>query len=292
MEIYRAEHMGMCSGVRCAIALVDGVKQPSEWTILGDLVHNNFVMRRLMRAGFRRTPADSLPGDISTKGVIVTAHGCSSGIISALKKKGKKILDTTCPKVGTLQNNVRQALEQGMYPVILGDPAHVEIRGITDDLEYCSVYSSVRDIENAPQAGHGKIAVFTQTTFSHEEAAKCRCAIRIKNPDSSIEFFDTLCDATRERQTAAARLCGLCDGVVVIGGKNSNNTKSLAEICSSKGVPTLHVQGPEDVPFDFIEGMNSIGLTAGASTPDELIEAVAGRLQNAHREHVLRLDIA
>lgn len=279
MRILMAEHLGMCFGVRDAIALARGVKRPEQVTVHGELVHNEEVLEDLRRRGL--TVAAEGGRDIpASPTVLVTAHGISDRERARLTAAGKSLIDTTCPLVRRVHLAARRLTAQGCFVVVIGRPGHVEVRGIVEDLERYAIVDGEPDIQcwNEPRIG-----VICQTTTPPDRARALLSAIVAKNPASSVRFLDTICAPTRQRQEALARLLRKVDALVVVGGRKSNNTRQLAALAESQLIPCLLVQGPDDVDPAWCRRFRRIGLTAGTSTPDETVAAVYGTLRRIAR---------
>lgn len=274
MEVIRADVVGMCFGVRDALAVIDGIGQPGQVTIHGELVHNPAVLDHLDERGFHREPEAGREGAPlpATSNVLITAHGVSDAERGRLIAAGKQLIDTTCPLVLRV-HRAAQALEaQGYHVLVIGKRNHVEVRGITGDLRAFDVLESPADVRryDAPRLG-----IVCQTTMPLRTVQSIRQAIDRLNPDAEeVRFVDTVCRPTKERQRALERLVERVEAVVVVGGRNSNNTRELVAFCQDRGVPAHHVEGPDDLDPDWFSGVSVVGLTAGTSTLDETIDAV------------------
>jgi 4-hydroxy-3-methylbut-2-enyl diphosphate reductase len=277
MRILRAEAMGMCFGVRDALAVIDGVTEPAGVTIHGELVHNETVLAGLRERGFAMVGEADRARLPTTDRVLVTAHGISDTERRRLEAAGKSLVDTTCPLVVRAHRAARGLEALGYHVLVVGKRGHVEIEGIVGDLEHFHVLESVDDVETYPQR---RLGVLCQTTATERHVQRVRAAIEERNPHAEIRFVDTVCRPTKERQRALARLLEQVDAMVVVGGRNSNNTRELARLCEERGVPTRHVQGPGDLDPSWFRGCRAVGLTAGTSTLPGTIEAVAQALES------------
>jgi 4-hydroxy-3-methylbut-2-enyl diphosphate reductase len=269
MKILRAEHLGMCFGVRDAIALAlrEASKQPL--TILGDLVHNETVLARLRSQGvqFQNDAAA-----VSTSRVMITAHGASEHKLAEIRQSGLQVLEATCPLVHSAHRSLKTLVNEGFYPVIIGQRDHVEVRGMTEDLAEFDVVlneNEVTDLRERPCFG-----VVSQTTQPIEKVRRLVQMLRKRFPDSEIRFIDTVCQPTKQRQHAALDLAKQCDVIVVIGGAHSNNTHQLVKTCSQFCPRVHHVQTAGDLLPDWFRADDTIGITAGTSTPDTVINEV------------------
>ncbi len=266
--------MGMCFGVRDAIALTRTIQNPADVTIHGELVHNEQVNQELADQGFashgevgRTIPA--------TPAVMITAHGVSNHERNKLRDAGKQIIDTTCPLVRRAHDTALQAESEGWHVVIAGKRGHVEVVGLTGDLADFSIVESPTDARLLP---HPRIGIVCQTTLQPTAAEAIAEAMRAANPDSEVRLFNTVCRPTRERQSAMKELLDQCDAVVVVGGPRSNNTLQLVRLAQAAGTPAVRVNSPAEINEEWVSEFDVIGLTAGTSTPDSIIDAVHERL--------------
>jgi 4-hydroxy-3-methylbut-2-enyl diphosphate reductase len=270
MKVLLAESLGMCFGVRDAVALALASPHPAGLTILGDLVHNPRVLRRLEEAGIRTVASVDAP--VETERVMITAHGASHQVIAALRARGLEVEEATCPLVAHAHRSLQRLVARGYFPVVIGNPEHVEVRGLVGDLEE---YAVVPNAEAIPRlAGRSRLGIVSQTTQPIDFVLELVEQIRAAFPAAEVRFQDTVCRPTKERQQAARDLATRCDVVLVIGGRNSNNTRQLVRTIEAQGTPAYQIEGPEDLRPEWWAGAESVGLTAGTSTPDEVIEAV------------------
>jgi 4-hydroxy-3-methylbut-2-enyl diphosphate reductase len=271
MQVLLADAMGFCFGVRDALAAARETPQPDAVTIHGALVHNEAVQRQLDSLGFR-SAAESDRGRIPpTPLVMITAHGVSDRERSRLEQNGKQLIDTTCPLVQRVHRAAQLLAAEGRHVLIIGRPGHVEVQGIIEDLASGEVVEGEQSVKPYP---FDRLGIVCQSTTPPRLAAAVNAAIRAANPRADIRFIDTICQPTRDRQDAVLRLLPLVDAVVVVGGRNSNNTRELAALCRDRGVPAYHVQTAADLDPRWFRGCRVVGLTAGTSTLDETIEDV------------------
>jgi 4-hydroxy-3-methylbut-2-enyl diphosphate reductase len=272
MRVIRAEVMGLCFGVRDALEVVDAIDEPSTVTIHGQLVHNEVVQGRLAARGFamreERDRGSTPPG---TAAVLVTAHGISDRERGRLEAQGKRIIDTTCPLVARVHQAARVLQADGYHVVVIGRKGHVEVEGIVGDLDDPEVVESVEEVAVYP---HRRLGIVCQTTMTEDRVARIRAAIVALNPDAEITFVDTVCLPTKEHQRSLDRLLDRVEAVVVVGGRNSNNTRELAARCRDRGKPAVHVQSADELDPARFKGFATVGLTAGTSTLAETIEEV------------------
>jgi 4-hydroxy-3-methylbut-2-enyl diphosphate reductase len=269
MNILRADHLGMCFGVRDAIALALQQGRTRPVTVLGDLVHNETVLERLRDQGvkFERQVAG-----VATPDVLITAHGASGRAIAAARARGLNVLEATCPLVHHAHRAVAALVRAGYHPVIIGRRDHVEVRGLTGDLDVFDVVLTEADV--AALAPRPRFGVAAQTTQPIERVRHLVSCIERRFPEADVRFVDTVCQPTKQRQQAAVDLAQRCDVVIVIGGAHSNNTRELVETCARHCERVHHVQTAGDLRGWWFEDARTVGITAGTSTPDDVIDAV------------------
>lgn len=277
MNIIRAEHMGMCFGVRDAIALAKQAANNQSITILGELVHNETVLNDLRQRGVQ---IEHSIESVTTPTVMITAHGASERRLEEVRRHGLHVLEATCPLVTYAHNALRKLVRAGFHPVVIGKRDHVEVRGLTEDFTEFDVVLSVEDI--ARVAERPRFGVVSQTTQPTERVRALVDAIRQRFPNSEVRFVDTVCQPTKQRQLAAVELAKKCTAVVVIGGAQSNNTRELVNTCSRHCSRVYHVQGAGDVRPEWFHATDTIGITAGTSTPDSLIGEVESAIARLH----------
>jgi 4-hydroxy-3-methylbut-2-enyl diphosphate reductase len=275
MHVIRADAMGLCFGVRDALALTRTVENASLVAIHGELVHNEIVQNQLKQQGFHITPEANRKSLPERSQVLITAHGISERERLRLEAAGKRLIDTTCPLVRLVHEAARRLAADGFHVIIIGRLGHVEVQGIAEDLADHEIVGRVDEVQTWP---HARLGIVCQTTTPPWLAEQIRIAIELQNPHAEIRFQNTICQPTRERQDAVERLCGQVDAVVVVGGANSNNTRQLVALCERLGTPAYHVQRAADIRPSWFEGCKILGLTAGTSTLDETIQAVYDRL--------------
>jgi 4-hydroxy-3-methylbut-2-enyl diphosphate reductase len=208
---------------------------------------------------------------------MITAHGASDRLIDHVRQRGHQVVEATCPLVRFAHRSVQRLVKEGCHPVIIGIRDHVEVRGLTGDLAAFDVVLTEADVDALPE--HSKFGVACQTTQPLDRVQRLVLRLRRRFPKSEVRFVDTVCQPTKLRQSAATELARRSDVVVVIGGANSNNTRELVGRCSQQCRRVHHVQTAEDLQADWFEFGDLVGLTAGTSTPDEIIDAVEQRLE-------------
>jgi len=265
----------MCFGVRDAIALAHERAANGPLTILGDLVHNATVSADLRARGI--AIAHELAA-VTTPTVMVTAHGASQRELAQTRALGFDVVEATCPLVHVAHKAVHALVRDGYHPVIIGQRGHVEVRGLTGDLDRFDVVLNDEDV--LALEPHPKIGVAAQTTQSIVRVRHMVDLITRKCPDSLVRFVDTVCRPTKDRQIAAIDLARQSDVVIVIGGANSNNTRELVQTCGRYCTRVYHVQTYADLRPGWFVDVDTVGITAGTSTPDEVIDEVDRRIRD------------
>lgn len=271
MRVVRADAMGMCFGVRDALAALEGLDEPARATIHGELVHNEAVLGALRDRGFAMSDESGRRDLPPTDVVVITAHGVSDRERDRLESAGKHLVDTTCPLVRRAHLAARSLSARGYHVLVVGRPGHVEVRGIVEDLP---AYDLVPDESAARRFEADRLGVVFQTTTAPRRAGAILGAIRRANPHAEVRAVDTVCRPTKLRQRAVERLISETDAVVVVGGRNSNNARELLELCRERGRPAWLVRDRSELDAAWFDGVRTVGLTAGTSTPDALIDGV------------------
>jgi 4-hydroxy-3-methylbut-2-enyl diphosphate reductase len=276
MKVIRAEEMGMCFGVRDALRATRSVADPTLVTIHGELVHNPRVARQLGEAGFRQSREDSRVAAVGTPVVLITAHGVSNAERRRLEAANKALIDTTCPLVRRAHDAAQTLQAEGRHVLLVGKAGHVEVRGIVEDLERCDVIEAPDEVRCYDSH---RLGIVCQTTMPPDVVADVCAHVRRLNPLADVRVIDTVCRPTELRQQSVVDLAGRVDAVVVVGGRNSNNTRWLVNVCREHGTPALHVESAEDLDPAWFAGVRTVGLTAGTSTLDETIDEVYRALE-------------
>src|SRR6185369_4359231 len=219
MRIIRATHLGMCFGVRDAIALALARADAGPLTILGDLVHNPTVLGALEAKGI--AVAHDV-AQVTTPTLMVTAHGASARALATTRALGLTVVEATCPLVHVAHRAVAAFVRDGYHVVIVGQRDHVEVRGLTGDLDQFDVVLEDADVLALDE--HPRIGVAAQTTQAIEKVRRLAALIRERLPQSEVRFLDTVCKPTKDRQSAAIDIARQADVVIVVGGHSSNNT--------------------------------------------------------------------
>lgn len=273
MTVIRASTLGTCRGVQRALALVEQTlaEHPGEPVYtLGPLIHNPRVVEEYRRRGV--VPVGSL-SDVERGIVVIRAHGIGPEERRQCGREGVTCVDATCPDVLRVQELVRDRAARGDGVVIVGDPTHVEVRGIRGYAPDSVVVSTEAEADSVGIAGPC-IAV-GQTTFPRDRYLRIAGILRSRIP--GLEVHETSCPATERRQQSLVELARKVDAIVVVGGKESANTRWLHQVAVSTGRPAWHVEGADDLPPD-IGRFAAVGISAGASTPESLIAEVEAAL--------------
>jgi (E)-4-hydroxy-3-methyl-but-2-enyl pyrophosphate reductase len=277
MKVKRAAKYGFCSGVRIADLKVKRFAAGGgRGAILGQVVHNERVVEEMEKLGVRTV--DEITA-VSEPTIVFSAHGVPPSFHALAKGSGLNVLDTTCKFVYDIHRESKDALAAGYHLVFIGDPKHREVIGYTNDLDPATyhIVSTIEGAQSVDWSRFPKIKIFYQTTLNAEEFENVVNVIERRAQD--VSRGDTICYATKENQDAARALAGdpEVDVIVVIGGKKSANTKHLWEICR-ESKPAYLVQGRDDLEPAWFQGARVVGLTAGSSTPDYVIDEVEERL--------------
>src|SRR5262245_32003203 len=252
MNVVVAEVLGMCFGVRDALQVIEALDRPEAVTIHGELVHNEVVTRQLRERGFRTADEARRRELPLTPTVLITAHGVSDAERQRLQAAGKQLVDTTCPLVTRVHKAALALQAEGYHVLVIGRRGHVEVQGVIEDLHSCDVVQDADEVRTYP---HDRLGIVCQTTATARNVRKVCAAVEAKNPRAEVRFVDTVCHPTKAHQQSVERLAEQVEVVVVVGGRNSNNTRELAEYCRGRGLPTYHVQGAADLDPAWFRGV-------------------------------------
>ena len=272
MKIERAQSYGFCFGVKRAIKIAE--EHPGSAT-LGPLIHNNLEIERLKRK-HNVSLAHSLDEIEPGKATVIRTHGIPKDDLAKLREKGSEVIDATCPFVTKPQQIVEEMSREGYDIVIFGDVNHPEIKGVMSYAEG-PVYAILSMEELVELKLRERVAVVAQTTRKIEEYNKIVTYLVPRHKE--VRVFNTICNATFENQDAARDLAKRADVMIVIGGKQSSNTKQLYSICKQHCPDSYHVESKEELQKSWFEGKNLCGITAGASTPEWIIEEIVGKIR-------------
>ena len=283
MKIILANPRGFCAGVDRAISIVELALEihGAPIYVRHEVVHNRFVVNGLRERGaiFVEELSEVPDGAI----VIFSAHGVSQAVRQEAKDRNLKVFDATCPLVTKVHMQVARASKKGTKAILIGHKGHPEVEGTMGQYgnQEGGIYliESIEDIANLPVAQNDDLTFMTQTTLSLDDTAETISALKEKYPAIQGPHKNDICYATTNRQQAVRELAKQSDLVVVVGSKNSSNSNRLAELASRMGVASKLIDDPDDIQSDWFNGVQTIGVTAGASAPEELVQSVIARMK-------------
>lgn len=269
MKIYKARVMGFCYGVRRAMKLAEETAEKHENAVtFGPLIHNPQVVSRLEKRG---VPVVKDLNKLNNEIVIIRSHGVGPSCYNTIKCKHLGLVDATCPFVRRNQEITKKLVADGKQVVLIGEKKHAEMKSVSEwAVGNSFIVENMEDVEKLPHLNEANIVI--QTTFSVALANELIDAISRKS--DKISVHKTICAATSERQQAARELAKQMDVMIVIGGRNSANTGRLAEVCRNEGARTYHIETAKELQKEWFHSHDKVGITAGASTPDWIIEEV------------------
>ena len=275
MEIILADKAGFCFGVKRAINTAFEAAAAGTVYCLGPLIHNPQEVDRLRQAGVVTVNdlAALKPGD----SLIIRSHGVPPKVLSEARDKGIKIIDLTCPFVAKAQKHAETLKNEGYQVVVAGEKKHPEVQSI---LGYAGEHAVVAE---SPADLHGmrfkpRLGVVAQTTQSYSNFSEI--VLNLLSLSKELKVYNTICYSTTERQNAARTLAGKVDVMVVVGGRNSANTTRLVSVCKEESRPTYHIEVADELRPEWFTGVKRVGVAAGASTPDWIIQGVIKKLQD------------
>ena len=277
MHILLAEHHGLCFGVRDALKRAETLAAAGPLTVLGELVHNPVALARLRDRGARQGDLADLASAAPNSRVLVTAHGASDERRRAWRDAGFQVHDTTCPLVRRAHASLATLVAAGYQPVVIGRADHAEVRGLTGDFPGAVTVETEADLANVPEAT--RYGVVAQTT---QPLAKVRALVdtlRAARPGAEVVYRDTVCQPTKDRQAALAKLLAEAEVIIVVGGRGSNNTRQLVLAAEGAGRRAHQIERPDELDPAWLDGAEVVGLTAGTSTLPETVRAVHARLE-------------
>ena len=277
LKVIRAEHAGACYGVQRALDMtLKASAQGSSVCTLGPLIHNPRVVSELEEQGIHVAQSVS---DIDADQVVIRSHGVVPQVLDELSAQGLQVVDATCPHVMRAQRAAAKLAREGRQVLVVGEAGHPEVEGISAHARVaggeCVIVGGAQDI---PDSLSNRIGVVVQTTQSQAKLDEVLVALEGKGLD--IEVKNTICPATTQRQKSAISLAKTVDAMVVIGGRNSSNTTRLYEICAQHCSRAHHIESAEEIQPSWFEGCKTVGVSAGASTPDNQIESVIALLES------------
>lgn len=274
MNVTVAKSAGFCFGVKRAIDTVyQEIEKGEKVFTLGPIIHNEQVVEELEEKGVKVINSIEDLADIKDGTVVIRSHGVSEQVIRQLEKYDIKIVDATCPFVSKIHRIVQEKYREGFQIVIIGNKTHPEVEGING---WCKdsavVLETVSEAEKFRPDPQKKLCIVSQTTFNYKKFKDMVDIFEKKSYD--ILVMNTICNATEERQTEAGTIARQSDAMLVIGGKHSSNTQKLYEICSKECPNTYFIQTLDDLNLELFQSFRSVGITAGASTPNNIIKEV------------------
>jgi 4-hydroxy-3-methylbut-2-enyl diphosphate reductase len=283
VRIRKTEETGFCFGVKRALrTLEEAAQKYGEVETVGPVVHNQQVVDQFARLGVRVvTDPDQVKGKVA----VISSHGLPPQALERLNSRRLTIVDTTCPNVHRAQLAAKRLAEAGFWLVVFGDQAHPEVKAILGWANQQGIAtlesSDVARLDKFPK----RIGVLSQTTRNESEFTKFvnDLASSLLPHVQELSILNTLCDVTKRRQAAALELAQKVDLMIVVGGRNSANTRILAEICSSAGTETHHIETAEEIKDAWLKRSRSVGVTSGTSIPDNVIDEVMLKLKEAKR---------
>ena len=280
MHILLANPRGFCAGVERAIAIVERAieKFGAPIYVRHEVVHNKFVCDDLRAKG--AIFIDELAEVPTGATVIFSAHGVSPAVRDEAEARGLKVFDATCPLVTKVHLEVARQRKEGREIVMIGHKGHPEVEGtMGQSPDGMLLVESAADVATLKVRDPKQLAYVTQTTLSVDDAQAVIAALRSRFPAIVGPKKDDICYATQNRQDAVKQLAAQCDLLLVVGSKNSSNSNRLREVAANAGLPAYLVDGPEDIDPAWLTGHKRIGVTAGASAPEVLVERLIGRLR-------------
>lgn len=280
MDIVRAGTAGFCMGVDLALKRLDSlVENEGHGQVLtfGPIIHNPQVLEEYARHGVRvaKVPDEIPPGSQ----VVIRAHGIPRDTEKNLAGRGAEIIDATCPRVKKAQILIGRMAREDRIVLLYGESEHPEVKGL---VSYASagafVFDSLQELLEFPFEPGERYCLAAQTTQDKTVFREMTRLLK-ERPDIDVAVLETICDATRERQKEAIAIARTVDFMVVVGGKDSGNTRRLAKVVADEGTPCVHVETAAELPLDELRGLSRVGLTAGASTPKKLIDEVQAVLE-------------
>ncbi len=287
MNITLAKSAGFCYGVRRAVELAEKTAaNPYPSAMLGSVIHNVHVVRKLESMGMSTLKStEGLPSGVQ---VVIRSHGEPEAVYAQLRAAGAQIVDATCPNVSRIHRLVAEAGKSGRIPIVVGTRTHPEVTAIAGWSDRSVVVESAQELEEwlleEPERCHLPLTMVSQTTATQTSWKSCKEIS--KKLCTNAEIFDTICYATYERQTEAQMLAAACDAMIVIGDKKSSNTRHLAELCSQACPLVLWIESAAELDTACLRQAQSIGITAGASTPGWIIKEV----QNKMSEEIMEIE--
>jgi 4-hydroxy-3-methylbut-2-enyl diphosphate reductase len=284
MQILLANPRGFCAGVDRAIEIVERAIElfGAPIYVRHEVVHNRYVVDKLRTAG--AVFVDELSDVPDDAHVIFSAHGVSKAVQDEAKRRGLKVFDATCPLVTKVHMEVTRYAREAREVVLIGHEGHPEVEGTMGQFDQSfggAIYlvETPEDVERLVVKDESRLAFVTQTTLSVDDTQKVVDVLKQRFPALSAPRKEDICYATQNRQDAVKRLVQQCDMVLVVGSPSSSNSNRLREIAEKSGIPGYLIDGPEDLRQEWFVGKNKVGLTAGASAPEVLVQRVVAQIR-------------
>jgi 4-hydroxy-3-methylbut-2-enyl diphosphate reductase len=284
MHIYLANPRGFCAGVDRAIDIVERAIElfGAPIYVRHEVVHNRYVVERLRKLGAVFVDElDQAPDDAT---VIFSAHGVSRAVQDEAKRRALKVFDATCPLVTKVHMEVARYAREGRDVILIGHEGHPEVEGTMGQFDASFggrilLVETPEDVDRLDVRDPSQLAFVTQTTLSVDDTQRVVDALRRRFPTMASPRKEDICYATQNRQDAVKKLAERCDIILVVGSPTSSNSNRLREIAEKAGIPGYLVDGPEDLKEEWFEGKEAVGVTAGASAPEVLVERVVARIR-------------
>ena len=282
MNVKLAKSAGFCFGVKRAVNMVYDRIGQTDMPIYtyGPIIHNEEVVKDMESKGVHVVEDLSALATLPKGIIIIRSHGISKSEYDQMQEAGFEIVDATCPFVLKIHRLVREYSMKGHYIIIVGNENHPEVQGIRGWVEESgvSIIATTEDADNFALPDAVPVTIVSQTTFNYNKFQELVEIITKKGYD--INVLNTICNATEERQTEARSIAKESDAMIVIGGKSSSNTQKLFEICKNECANTYYIQTSSDMDYTKLRSINNVGITAGASTPNNIIEEVSKNVRN------------
>ena len=283
-NVVLAKSAGFCFGVKRAVNMVydeiDKAEGNTPIYTYGPIIHNDEVVKDFASKGVTLVKELAELADLPKGKIIVRSHGISRAEYEEMEQYGFTVVDATCPFVRKIHKIVDEHSKQGEYIIIIGNPNHPEVCGIRGWVngDAVSIIESKEEAEKFVLSEEKKVCIVSQTTFNYN---KFQDLVEIVSKKGyNISVLNTICNATEERQTEARQIAKEVEAMIVIGDKHSSNTQKLFEICNTECEKTYYIQTSKDMDYSLLESINNVGITAGASTPNNIIEEVSKNVRN------------
>jgi 4-hydroxy-3-methylbut-2-enyl diphosphate reductase len=285
MKVLLANPRGFCAGVDRAIDIVERALElfgPPIY-VRHEVVHNRYVVDRLRGLGAMFVDElDQVPEGAT---VIFSAHGVSNAVVTEAAKRGLRVFDATCPLVTKVHMEVHRYARDARDVILIGHAGHPEVEGTMGRFDasfggHIHLVESVADVANLQVSDPARLAFVTQTTLSVDDTAEIVNALRVRFPMLATPRKEDICYATQNRQDAVKKLLEQCDVLLVVGSRTSSNSNRLRELADRAGIPGYLIDGPDDLRREWFSGKNAVGVTAGASAPELLVQQVVERLRS------------